>query len=64
MSLKRPHPSGEDHAGRDKKKQKTANARVIHFQSGASTGTGVVTSSEAILPHVYRTEMVHAYPQV
>ncbi|KIJ54374.1 hypothetical protein M422DRAFT_221979 [Sphaerobolus stellatus SS14] len=48
MSLKRPHPTGQDSSARDRKKQKTADARTIHFQSGPSAGSGVLTNSECM----------------
>ena len=43
MAPKRPHDGGQEIS---RKKQKTADARVIHFQSGPSLGAGLVTNSE------------------
>ncbi|KAF8527485.1 ribonucleases P/MRP protein subunit POP1-domain-containing protein [Hysterangium stoloniferum] len=44
MAPKRPNDSPE-HSSRLKKKKKTAEARVIHFQSGPSSGSGALKNS-------------------
>ena len=49
MAPKRPRDEGQESPARSKKKQKTADARVIRFQSGPSSGTGVVTNSEWLI---------------
>ncbi|KAF8526144.1 NUC188 domain-containing protein [Gautieria morchelliformis] len=44
MPAKRPHEGVQEEPARSRKKQKTIDARVIRFQSGPSSGTGVVNS--------------------
>lgn len=46
MAPKRPHEGGQEASVRSRKKQRTADARVIHFQSGPSTGTALTTNGE------------------
>lgn len=46
MAPKRTHEGGQEASARSRKKQRTADARVIRFQSGPSTGTAVTTDGE------------------
>jgi hypothetical protein len=53
MAPKRTHEGDQDASARSKKKQKTTDARVIHFQSGPSSSTAVTTNSEWLVAFSY-----------